>query len=440
MIKSFLSLYKAQFNNVLHFSELRNEPFFNTYEEKRANLFIDIVQDVYSYYMDYLRREGKIDFDDMILLSMESLDKTDLFKYKYIIVDEFQDISYSRMKFLKKLIEKGNSKLYSVGDDWQAIYRFSGCDLDILLNFEKYFGYASKSFITTTHRNSQELQNIAGAFIKANPEQYNKHIKSNKHLEKPIKVAYYSKDKFPALLTALRSIYKINKSANILLLGRNNHDIDDFLNTKFYFDKHDKANNTKKIIFEDCKTFNIKYSTVHSSKGLEDDFVIIINADDKRLGFPNKIEDDNILNLVLSAKSNFEYAEERRLWYVALTRTKTYTYIIADENSPSVFLDEIINSCDILQYEQKEEATTQINCPYCKTGKLIRRTNEKNKHPFYGCSNYPYCTYSIDDFNAVERNRKCKNCGDFMLYKKGKYGHFYGCHNYPKCNYTEECD
>ena len=138
--------------------------------------------------MNHLQTEKKIDFDDMILKSTHALENLSGYKYKYIIVDEFQDISYSRMIFLKCLINHGRAKLFAVGDDWQAIYRFSGCDLNIFLSFEHYFEMAEKNFITSTHRNSQELQDIACPFIIANPEQYEKKIKSSKHLDKPIMI------------------------------------------------------------------------------------------------------------------------------------------------------------------------------------------------------------------------------------------------------------
>lgn len=438
LIKSFLSLYKAKYADSSHFSELRDTTFSNAYEKKRANLFLDISEDIYNYYINYLINEDKIDFDDMILKSINALDNIESFKYKFIIVDEFQDISYSRMLFLKKLIIKGASHLFAVGDDWQAIYRFSGCDLDIFLNFEKYFGYSARNYITTTHRNSQELQDIAGQFIKSNPEQYDKVIKSNKHLNKPVKVAFYQKDKYRALVQIFREIYKINKNARILILGRNNHDIDDYLNTEFYFGKKSKEDNLKSLIFDKCLSFTISYSTVHTSKGLEEEFAIILNADDSRLGFPNKVEDDELLNLVLSSKSNFEYAEERRLWYVALTRTKTYTYIIADKDNPSIFLNEIIDSCEVLKSCESFKGSTNIACPHCKSGHLIMRTNEKDGNKFYGCSNYPYCTYTINDFRAVERNKRCPRCGDFMVYRKGRNRSFYGCHSYPKCKHSED--
>ncbi len=438
LIKSFLSLYKARYKTESQFDKFRDYSFENGYERERAGLFLDIVKDVYLYYIDYIRSKNRIDFDDMILQSSEALMLTDNFSYKYIIVDEFQDISYSRMLFLKKLIEKGNSRLFAVGDDWQAIYRFSGCDLNIFLNFSDFFGVSQTSFITSTHRNSQELQDIAGPFIKQNPEQYNKTIKSDKHLTNPVKIMYYIDDKYSGLLGILNSIYKINNKASVLILGRNNKDIEDFYTTRFYRDKFTKVENGDLIVSKDYPTLNLKFSTVHSSKGLEDEFVIIINADDSRLGFPNKVEDDELLNLVLSSKSNFEYAEERRLWYVALTRAKTYTYILASQNNPSIFVEEIKDKCEILNPEVLEIDNGHISCPHCKSGRLVIRTNGLNGKKFYGCSNFPFCNYKIDDFRAVDRNLRCPICGEFMVYRKGPYGAFYGCRNYPRCKHKEE--
>lgn len=438
LIKSFLSLYKARYTNSSQFDVFKNLTFDNGYERERAVLFLDIVKDVYEYYIQSIRENDKIDFDDMILQSLNSLQMTDKFSYKYIIVDEFQDISYSRMIFLKKLIEKGNARLFAVGDDWQAIYRFSGCDLNIFLNFSDFFGFSSTSFITSTHRNSQELQDIAGPFIKKNPEQYNKTIKSKKHLDKPVKIMYYDDNKYVGLYGILKSIYSINKDASVLILGRNNKDIEDFYSTKFYRDKFNKVENGDVIICKDYPTLKLKYSTVHSSKGLEDEFVVIINADDTRLGFPNKVEDDELLNLVLSSKSAFEFAEERRLWYVALTRTKSYTYILANKDNPSIFVEEIKEKCEVMNPEVVETETGIVTCPHCKSGKLVVRSSELNGRKFYGCSNYPFCGYTINDFRAVDRNKRCPVCGDFLIYRKGPYGSFFGCHGYPRCKYKEE--
>lgn len=438
LIKSFLSLYKARYKTESQLDVFKSYPFQNGYESARANLFLDIVKDVYLYYIDYIRSRDRIDFDDMILKSSDALELTNKFSYKYIIVDEFQDISYSRMLFLKKLIQKGNSRLFAVGDDWQAIYRFSGCDLNIFLNFSDFFGTSQINLITSTHRNSQELQEIASSFIQANPEQHNKKIKSEKHLINPVKIVYYIDDKYAGLLKILSSIYKINNNASVLILGRNNKDINDYLTTRFYKDKFTRVDNGELVVSKDFPTLNLKYSTVHGSKGLEDEFVIIINADNTRLGFPNRIEDDEMLNLVLSGESDFEYAEERRLWYVALTRTKTYTYILSNLNNPSIYVKEIKEKCEVEDLEIFEAKGDSINCPHCKSGRLVTRTNELNGSEFYGCSNYPFCHYKINDFRAVERGLKCSECGDFLVYRKGPYGPFYGCHNYPRCKHKEE--
>lgn len=440
LIRTFLSLYKSIYRDDSGFDTLKNASYVDKYEMDRANLFLDIVKDIYHYYMGYLVEEKKIDFDDMILQSIDGLDKTKKFNYKYIIVDEFQDISVSRMKFLKRLIKQGNSKLFAVGDDWQAIYRFSGCDLNIFLEFSKYFGDSAITKITSTHRNSQELQDIAGPFIKKNPEQFDKVINSSKHLDNPIQVMYYKEKKYYAFLDTLREISKKDMKASVLILGRNNKDIDDITldNRTFVDNRVSDENKTivRCVLFPQMK---ITFSTVHGSKGLEDDYVIIINADDNRIGFPNKMEDDELLDLVLSNKSEYEYAEERRLWYVALTRTKSYTYIIANSDNPSIFLKEIKDYCYVLNSDFAcEERNDEISCPYCKTGRLILRTNDADGSRFYGCSNYPFCDYSIGDFMAVSRNKRCPECGDLMIFRKGPHGAFFGCHSYPRCNHTEE--
>ena len=440
LTRTFLSLYKASYRDDSAFEELKKSKFKNNYEKNRATLFLDIIKDIYHYYIDYLKKENKIDFDDMILWSTQELDNTDNYKFKYIIVDEFQDISISRMKFLKRLIQQGNSKLFAVGDDWQAIYRFSGCDLNIFLEFPKYFGDSAITKITTTHRNSQELQDIAGPFIKKNPEQFNKSINSERHLEHPVQVMYYTEKKYYAFLDTLRVISRMNKTANVLILGRNNKDFEDIALDNRIFIDFKNSDETKTVVrCIDYPLMKLTYSTVHGSKGLEEDYVILINADDNRIGFPNKMEDDELLDLVLSHKSEFEFAEERRLWYVALTRTRNYTYIIANRDNPSIFLKEILDLCFVINVDYSpEEKKTEIACPRCKTGRLVLRIKQSDNTEFFGCSNYQYCRYSIDDMTAVRRNKHCPQCNDFLIYKTGRYGSFFGCHNYPRCEYTEK--
>lgn len=432
LIMTFISLYKAQFKDDKGFDKLKSQLNGSLYDTSRARLFLEICKNIYSYYIENLRVAEKIDFDDMILQSIALLDSTQNFKFKYIIVDEFQDISQSRTKFLQKLIEHGNSKLFAVGDDWQAIYRFAGCDINVFLEFEKIFSGAKLNYITSTHRNSTELQSIVEPFITANPSQYKKHIKSNKHQDKPVRIIYHKGNKVIALTKALADICKINPNASVLILGRNRHDID------FFICKDIQVYDYKSLKHRDYPNLDLTYSTIHGSKGLESDFVILISGEDAQNGFPNKTEDDNILTLLLGKKDNFEYAEERRLFYVALTRTKSIVYLLSEKSKSSVFIQEIKNRCYIIEDDNEEKQEQEYLCPWCKSGHLIVRTSEVDRKSFYGCSNFPYCTYTNNDMKAVYFNNRCPDCGDFLVLKKGKYGTFFGCHNYPRCKHTQK--
>lgn len=431
LVKSFLSLYKSRYEDASAFKTLKESDFPTRFAKRRADLFISICEGVYDYYMRHIRSEGKIDFDDMILQAQRLLPEMAGYRYKYIIVDEFQDISYSRAMFLKALIQHGSSQLFAVGDDWQAIYRFSGCDLNIFLQFDKYFGSSGRYFIGNVHRNSQDLQDIACEFIQKNPEQIRKEIHADKTLSKPIVAIEYLRDEGRALNKAFELIAEKNHEAHILLLGRNNRDIDPIR----FLD----------VIRVDGKgTFHAKNfpdlvlstSTVHGSKGLEEDVVILVGARDARNGFPNRTEDDPLLNLVMAEPSSYPFAEERRLWYVALTRTRSRTFILTPHDSPSPFLEEMGMHVFVIPAEEGENRPKRVICPRCHTGYLRYRQGPKGA--FYGCSNYPNCRYTIDDFSAINNDRRCPVCGDFLVRKKGPHGPFLGCNNYPRCKYIEK--
>ena len=192
----------------------------------------------------------------------------------------------------------------------------------MFLNFRKYFGYTKVLKINNTYRNSQELINVAGKFIMKNKRQLYKNLKSKKRIDKPIKIMYG--DNLKKLLLKAMKNYK-----NILILGRNNFDID----------KYFKLNEDNCINYNNL---NIRYMTIHASKGLEEDCVVIINLKDDICGIPNKIIDDKILKSINRNVDIYPYEEERRLFYVALTRTKNVVYLLVDKKNPSIFIKEII--------------------------------------------------------------------------------------------------
>lgn len=313
LIITFINLFKTNNYKLDYFLKI-----------KKDKDIISIIIDIYIMYEQELKSDGSIDFNDMITLATIYVKNHNIKNYKYIIVDEYQDTSYVRFLFLKEIINKTGAKIICVGDDYQSIYRFNGCDLNMFLNFKKYFGYTKVLKINNTYRNSQELINVAGDFIMKNKRQLYKKLRSNKKLDKPIKIMYG--DNLKKLISVIKLKYK-----NILILGRNNFDIN----------KYFKINSEGIIEYNGC---NIKYLTIHASKGLEEDVIIIINLKDDTLGMPSKIKDDKILKYVSTGVDKYPYEEERRLFYVALTRTKNEVYLLVDKKNPSIFVRELIKN------------------------------------------------------------------------------------------------
>jgi DNA helicase-4 len=384
--------------------------------------------------------------------------------YKYIIIDEFQDISYSRYKLIKASLDASGAKLFCVGDDWQSIYRFSGSDIDLFVNFKNYFGSVSRTDITKTYRNSQELINISGRFILQNHYQLTKNLMSDKHLDCPIRLIYYT-GSFQPVIGSNNGYYakNINEAFNlalqdirgnigtagtdILVLGRINNDINLITNDEAITIKQIAGD--MHILHRDYPELNIIFRTIHSSKGLEADQVIVLNMLNGQHGFPSQIIDDPVISVLKQNQENFIYAEERRLFYVALTRTKNYTYLLAPEVNESIFVKELnkinhpnelsfitpLNNPDKAGYVKPVLQT----CPICKTGLLTTRKTGNGK-TFVSCSNYPKCDYALWDLNAAKNNIRCPECGDFLVQRKGKYGYFLGCSGYPGCTYTKKIE
>ena len=289
-----------------------------------------------------------------------------------------------------------------------------------------------------TYRNSQELINVAAKFIQSNPRQMKKQLVSGKNLEKPITLWMYGDNPFKSLDNALQMILaNYDKGQSILLLGRTNYD-SEMLDASGLFAER-KHKGQERFIYLKSPSTPITFMTVHKAKGLEADNVILLNFQNSTLGFPNKIADDPMLELVLSDADSYLFGEERRLFYVAMTRTKNKFIILTDNNKPSVFFDELKSVPGVLEYRgDLADSKKPVECPRCKKGRLVVRKNEETNRYFLGCSNYPQCDYTYNDIKVLDNARKCPNCGGFMVLRDGQYGKFYGCSNYPRCRHTEE--
>lgn len=438
---TFITLFKSGNYKISEIETLRQKYLSgekNVFLCERTGLFLDVTKTLLLGYQQYLSKQNKIDFSDMINNAADKVASgCDIPSYKYLIVDEYQDISKSRFNFLKAIADRTNAKVFCVGDDWQSIYRFAGSDISLFTDFKKYFGYTKVLKIEKTYRNSQQLIDEASRFIIRNPHQLRKNLRSDKHLQYPLVFWGFDNEPKYVLLKVIKKIVsEFGKDSSILLLGRTNYDVEIVKNSGLFKTVYD--NRHEKLEFIPLPEIKIAFLSVHKAKGLEADNVIILNFKNDKLGFPNQIADDVVLDLVLTKAENYKYAEERRLFYVAITRTKNRTYILTDNSMPSPFFNEFTESESVCFVSiSKRILSDQTNCPCCKTGVLLKVEHEGKS--FVGCSNYPRCKYTLRDAKILLIPKKCPSCGGFLVKRRGKNGHcFVGCTNYPFCDYTEQ--
>lgn len=308
----------------------------NAGDERSTFIIKNIFQPVYKRYIEELANINQIDFTDAILQATDIFRSSHPVKYDYIIVDEFQDISVDRYNFLKVLRE-GNppAKLYCVGDDWQSIYRFSGSDMALFNQFSDYFGQTEINKIETTYRFGEPLVSLSSQFIQRNEAQIKKNIHPfNPQVKTELQFCDYERRDYCNVIGQLVASIPLDKS--VFLLGR--YSFDDYYLSFMY--KFVKEGNRFFYIIGDRK---IEFLTVHKSKGLEADYVIILQCNKDTYGFPSLVSDDPVLNYVLTKSDQYPYGEERRLFYVAITRAKVKTYILYDRRFPSVFVDEFLH-------------------------------------------------------------------------------------------------
>ena len=435
----FIEQYKTAGYDAGGFDLLRKKT-----DNVRSLLFLRIAEEVYHYYQDTLKQRNEIDFADMIndahfyLYEIER-QKLEL-PYKYIIIDEFQDIARQRFNLTKRLSEITKAKVVAVGDDWQSIYAFSGSDITLFTRFLELMGTGTELKITHTYRNSQELINMAGGFVQKNNTQIKKQLISPKHLENPIVIETFDDSGGPmkslaALVEKIvgNIIDEFGEKSSILLIGRYNFDMYKLINTGKFSEL--PGNKVKSEKYPDA---NLAFMTAHSSKGLGYDNVILINMFEGKFGFPCQIEDDPIMKLVTYEDDSMPYAEERRLFYVSLTRTKNRVYVATPKYKPSRFLIELINDYHLPHDKDLNMETVdlfKLRCPVC--GFPLKYEFNKN----YGlglwiCTNEPeVCDFMTNDRVHKHDIFKCPKCKDgYMVVRMNKENDsvFYGCTNYHR--------
>lgn len=305
-------------------------------DERSAFIIEHIFRPVYERYAKALSDRNQIDFTDAILQATEICRTSHPVEFEYIIVDEFQDISVDRYQFLK-VLRAGTrpAKLYCVGDDWQSIYRFSGSDMALFNQFADFFGATEINKIETTYRFGEPLVSLSSRFIQRNEAQIKKDIHSFSAAMKT-ELEFHAYDRHNYCKTIGELVAAIPSDKSIFLLGR--YSFDDYY-LSFMYQSIKEGNRFFYLIGQR----KIEFLTVHKSKGLEADYVILLQCNKDTYGFPSQINDDPVLNYVLTQSDQFPYGEERRLFYVAITRAKRKTLVLYDKRFPSVFVDEFLH-------------------------------------------------------------------------------------------------
>ncbi|BED88777.1 hypothetical protein PspMM1_12450 [Pseudoalteromonas sp. MM1] len=285
-------------------------------------------------YNEKLKEQDAIDFDGMIASAAQAIKLGEVsVPWRHILVDEFQDISCARMAFLNTLIHYGPQPCFTaVGDDWQAIYRFSGGNLALTTQFNDLIGSHTLTVLQKTFRYNNSISEVAGRFVMQNPEQYKKHITTHTQVSTPQVVLMddlHQGKKSVALKVqqTIATINKNNSTASIAVLSR------------YRF----MLNEVEQHLADNNYANPLHFWTLHGSKGLEADYCIIIGFEQGKLGFPSNNPGNLLVEALLPAQDTFIHSEERRLLYVGITRAKHKSYLIAPPSGCSEFISELIN-------------------------------------------------------------------------------------------------
>lgn len=450
LVCTFIQNFKTNNFTIDDFSRFRSMS-----SNERTKLFLTICEQCYLEYSKRLKEYHAIDFEDMINDSARILREEEIqgkkLEFKYIIVDEYQDISRQRFNLTKELCKLCNAKVIAVGDDWQSIYAYAGSDITLFTDFRNTFGYGLELCITKTYRNAQEVIDIAGGFVQKNLSQIRKALISPKHIDHPIVIKTYTEE-------VDRKEYE-GKGGKYFLIGKCVEEIMDGLIDKYEHPKilllgrygFDGYNLTKSadFIYDEntgsvrSKKYNADYfdfMTVHRAKGLGYDHVIIINARNETYGFPSQVQEDPVLKYVVKDDHTYDYAEERRLFYVALTRTKNRVYIVTPQQHPSEFVLELIRDYPQVKVYGKINKEHQGNnpdkkCPVCGYPLQLRYKKAYGLR-LWLCTNEPeICDFMTNNLAGGNMTiMKCDKCQDgYLIVKDGKgSGPFLGCTNYKQ--------
>lgn len=326
--------------------------------------FLKIARHIYGAYLGRLSATGEEDFDGLMQRAAGAIregqsiferksGQGDLLDIRYMFIDEYQDFSDLFLKLVQAIRSQNDRiEFFCVGDDWQAINGFAGSDLQFYKNFQHYFFPSSELYISTNYRSSKSIVELGNALMEGlgkpavaskpdhgtiligNLEEF---IPSDREKER-----HNGDEITPAVLRLVSNLLSTEK--NVLLLSRKN--------TLPWYINYDAVQSLKKSgldaycdlirsYFPEELRNRISTSTAHKYKGLQNDAVIVVDA--VLRSYP-LIHPDWIFTRVLGDDIEKIISEERRLFYVALTRAVETLIILTEQNNISPFLQDIVSS------------------------------------------------------------------------------------------------
>ncbi|EPR75385.1 DNA helicase IV [Leifsonia rubra CMS 76R] len=361
----------------------RHEKFFQLYRTIRQRWETELV------------KHDSIDFEDMLNLAADHVEAGWKSPFRLVMVDELQDVSAARARLARALVTEPNHYLFAVGDDWQSINRFAGADLSVMTDFEGWFGKGETLRLERTFRCPQPICDVSSRFVLKNPQQLSKQVMSSTPEHPPAFVAIAANSDEHVQSVIRKHLAELNDriatgiapagqggKASVFILGRYRH--------------HESL--MPQSAMQQWAHLDVKFSTIHASKGLEADYVVIPGLTRDKSSFPSKVADDPVLRLAMPAREPFPFAEERRLFYVAITRARRSVTLVTVRNRVSPFLAELVKEQGLQLRDADGGHATVIPCPACGDGTMTPRAGKHGR--FYGCTNFPKCRKTMKEAEA----------------------------------------
>ena len=438
LVAGFLNAYKSGNWS----SDALQDQLQTQSDSGRARAFLVIFEKLLQMYADHLAAAREVDFHDQINEAAKLLEmRPGALGYREVLVDEFQDISASRLRLLRAL-RGGDTRYFLVGDDWQSIYRFAGSDVGLVSKVHEHLGFTERRFLRQTFRFGGEILEPMSAFVRTNPNQSQRDLVPAPGVEDDGITVVGTTDHASGIQFALAEISKkslTKRPLSILVLGR-------YRDAK----KQLELAQGQKIA---------EFITVHAAKGREADYVVVLNLENSVRGFPSQQADDPLLRMILPEAETFSFAEERRLFYVAVTRARRGAYLVTNSSRPSGFVTELVSLAPRVRSLGELWSGSANPCPQCESGMLVASQSRRT----HRCSNYPYCDYlaplcsvcGVGYVTVKHRYVRCTTPGcdgpeacpspecdqGILVRREGARGGFWGCSRFnsvPPCRYTRD--